>query len=147
MPERYRGRVRPPNHDWTRVCGAFEEMGEEWKDGFNYAMNVLGFWGGFQMAQRAIDRPHALAGGRDGFFTGMFKSRLLRRLIIGEEIRREPCPVHEGQMVTFDDCEHCDGTGWLPNEGDEMAQARDHGYYDLGPYKVMAVDPSEDEDA
>ena len=51
----------------------------------------------------------------------MMKSRLLGRLLRGEEVRRRPCPVHKGRMtyfLTHDDYECCQGTGWLLNESE-----------------------------
>lgn len=56
--------------------------------------------------------------------TGMRKSNLLGRLMRGEEIRRRPCPEHQGRLVSAPrergelTC-GCGGTGWLPNESDE----------------------------
>ena len=59
---------------------------------------------------------------------GMRKSALLGRLMRGEEVRRRPCPRHKGRMWCswgLDEASRpcpCQGTGWLPNEGDEKAE-------------------------
>jgi hypothetical protein len=140
IPEEHKGPVKPYlEADWTEVCGTHQDKSDDWKEGFNYAMNVLGFWATFQLSideRSNIPLPH--------FAIGMGKSRLLRRLIIGEELRRIPCPVHKGRMLMFDDCEQCQGTGWLPNEGDEIAAlGRGSNYSDLGPFLIRVAPKKE----
>src|SRR5262245_48595965 len=83
-------------------------------------MQVMALWLEFQQSLPAdgLCCPPGLHG------TGMRKSNLLGRLMRGEEIRRRPCPVHKGQLVSAPwergglTC-GCEGTGWLPNGPDE----------------------------
>jgi hypothetical protein len=115
----YTGPVRPTNHDWTALCGVMVSEGrsEDWCAGFNHAMQVMAFWLDFQ---QSLGREAAITG--PGLTsTGMRKSNLLGRLIRGEEVRRRPCPVHQGKLVSapWDRARAkcgCDGTGWLPND-------------------------------
>jgi hypothetical protein len=133
VPEIYGGMVEPYlKSDWFSVC-ALKQRSDEWKDGFNYGMNVLSFWMEFQLliGERSNIPEHRVS-------IGMSKSRLLRRLLMGEQLRKKPCPIHKGRMSTFGDCDLCQGTGWRPNDDDEIAQGRKTPYSDLGPYFVKA---------
>lgn len=117
----YEGPVRPDfATNWARFWGVTPKMrnAEAWEDGFNYAIEIMGLWIEFQ---RPLDEQghFSLAG-------NMPKSNLLGRLVEGEEIRRRPCPGHQGHRghgYQFDspkyDC--CQKTGWLPNESDDIA--------------------------
>lgn len=77
-------------------------------------MNIIGFW---------LDLGHLYKLRIDTSAIGMFKSELLGRLMRGEEVRRRPCPRHQGimwcgwnsdeQLSSDRNC--CDGTGWLKN--------------------------------
>lgn len=131
-----------PNHktNWAGMCltAAGEGKSEEWKAGFNYAMNVMAFW--IEFNRTGHPRTDQLSK------VGMMKSALLGRLMRGEELRQRPCPIHKGHLCQMDFgplgftgkeqlgsgmrewilC--CDGTGFLPNgvEGDERLAALMH---------------------
>jgi hypothetical protein len=88
--------------------------------GFNHAMRVMALWVEFQQSLTADVTvcPPGMSG------IGMRKSNLLGRMMRGEEIRRRPCPEHQGRQISAPwDREGltcgCDGTGWLPNEPDQ----------------------------
>lgn len=80
--------------------------------------------------------PDALAQGIDGKTVvltvgtrvNIEKSALLGRLMRGEEIRRKPCPKHQGTMwcawglAAAGEYACCDGTGWLKNEAEPPVQ-------------------------
>jgi hypothetical protein len=102
--------------------GISDGRSEQWVAGFNRAMQVMALWLEFQQSLPADGScsPPGLSR------IGMWKSNLLGRLVRGEEIRRRPCPEHNGRLVCAPwdrvglTC-GCGGTGWLPNEPEESA--------------------------
>lgn len=99
-------------------------------EGFNYAMRTVAFWLDFQ---GGVQKRPGLGSGRmyGPREVDMRKSALLGRLVRGEEVRRRPCPRHQGRMWCswgLDEAMRpcpCDGTGWLPNDYDgPMPEAR-----------------------
>jgi len=86
-----------------------DRLSADWKQGFNYAMSVIAFWLDFHKSMPQGSFIAGLTG------IGMHKSNLLGRLMKGQEVRRRPCPIHEGKQHVLADCE-CNGTGWLSNE-------------------------------
>jgi hypothetical protein len=105
--------------------GVSDGRSEEWVAGFNHAMRVMALWLEFQENLPADGSccPPGLSS------TGMRKSNLLGRLMRGEEIRRRPCPTHQGRLDGLIDLTNpeaqacCDRTGWLKNDEPDS----DHG--------------------
>lgn len=120
----YRGPVRPRRSaHWDSVCGNGAEAGrsEEWRAGFNHAMQTVALWLDFQVSRDPRAESTGFPGNPGLSSIGMLKSNLLGRLMRDDEIRRVPCPTHRGQLQFFSsaigtDVACCDGTGWLPNE-------------------------------
>jgi hypothetical protein len=107
--------------------GVSDGRSEDWVAGFNHAMRVLALWLEFQQSL-----PNDGSCAPPGLNrVGMRKSNLLGRLVRREEIRRRPCPVHKGRLISAPwdrdglTC-GCDGTGWLPNEPEEPARKDSH---------------------
>jgi hypothetical protein len=108
-------------------------------------MEIVGFWLDFQRSFPDTTPLKERLGPLLARLSrlGMEKSALLGRLMRGEEIRRRPCPKHKGMMwcswgpiepTNPHQYECCDGTGWLRNPHDSLAQPLPH----LGP-----IGPSE----
>jgi len=98
------------------MCGLPEGTSPEWAAGFNAAMRTIAFWLDFQAGVRRRS-PLGRMPLRE---VDMRKSALLGRLVRGEEVRRRPCPRHQGVMwcsFGFDALRCvCEGTGWLAND-------------------------------
>ena len=119
----YGGPVRPKRGArWDAWCHTDVDASrsDEWRAGFNHAMQTVALWIDFQVSALPPEAAAALRRGPGLSSIGMLKSNLLGRLMRGEEIRRRPCPAHEGRLQTGAaavgtglGC--CDGTGWLRN--------------------------------
>lgn len=114
----YSGPVRPSSiSNWAALWHLNERESADWCGGFNYAVEIAGFWFEFHL--------------NNGIFGSGFtmrKSNLLGRLVRGEGIRQRPCPRHQGRRghgygVLDKRYECCHKTGWLPNEDDLVATA------------------------
>ena len=117
----YDGPVGPSlDTDWADHWRAAQSTSShEWNAGFNYGVEILGFWLEFQC--------ELFARGNPGSMMTFSKSNLLGRLVRGEEIRLRPCPKHEGSRghgYGPADPEYacCQKTGWLPNDADDVAR-------------------------
>ena len=114
----YIGPIRPRRGArWDKLCGTDADAGrsEEWRAGFNHAVQTLALWLDFQVSCLAPEVVPRLRVGPGVSSVGMLKSNLLGRLMRGEDIRRRPCPVHQGRLSPLSAPACCDGTGWLRN--------------------------------
>lgn len=96
----------------SRVCNALED----WRDALEQAKA--------RSKSPQYSHGEAYVDSLGHILTDIHKSGLLFRLLyLGEELRTEMCPTHQGNMeiqiwVGFPNagtCE-CNGTGWLPNK-------------------------------
>jgi hypothetical protein len=129
----YVGPVRPQRGArWDRWCGTETDASRspEWRDGFNHAMQTVALWLDFQVSALPREVASQLRRGPGVSSIGMLKSNLLGRLMQGAEIRRRPCPTHQGRLQMGAaaigaklDC--CDATGWQRNTADGSGPATD----------------------
>jgi hypothetical protein len=128
----YVGPVRPKRDArWDAWCRNDHEAGRsaEWRAGFNYAMQTMALWLDFQVSRVPPGDTSSLNLAFQLSSIGMLKSNLLGRLMKGDEIRRVPCPVHQGRLQLAasaygKDVSCCDGFGWLRNEGERSGAER-----------------------
>ena len=125
----YLGPVRPKRDArWDAWCRNDEKAGRsaEWRAGFNHAMQTMALWLDFQVSRVPPREPSNLDFAFQLSSIGMFKSNLLGRLMHDDEIRRVPCPTHQGRLQLLasaygKDVSCCDGTGWLRNDSERFA--------------------------
>lgn len=125
----YLGPVRPKRDArWDAWCRNDEEAGRsaEWRAGFNHAMQTMALWLDFQVSRVPEQGPSSLNFAYQLSSIGMFKSNLLGRLMHGDEIRRRPCPTHQGRLqgpsAMHEDLSCCDGFGWVRNADERSAE-------------------------